>query len=171
MLPREIHLVIGPVGAGKSTFATALAQREGAVRLTLDAWMARLYGEDERPIEGRMAWYMARVERCLGQIWEIALQVAEAGTPVVLEVGLIRAADRARLYGWVDAAAVELVVHVVDAPREVRRTRVQARNRERGPTFSMEVPLEVFELASDLWEPPSTQERADRDIRDVATQA
>src|SRR3954470_7970699 len=33
-----VHVVIGPVGAGKSTFARGLAAQTGAVRLTLDAW-------------------------------------------------------------------------------------------------------------------------------------
>src|SRR5688500_7324961 len=34
VLPR-IHLIVGPVGAGKSTFATELATRHRALRLTL----------------------------------------------------------------------------------------------------------------------------------------
>jgi hypothetical protein len=59
-------------------------------------------------------------------------------------------------------------VHVLDAPRDVRRERVLRRNGERGDTFSMEVPLPFFELASDLWEPPEEAECEGRDVRFVA---
>ena len=65
------------------------------------------------------------------------------------------------------AAGFELVVHVLDAPREVRRARVEARNRERGETFSMIVPPAIFELASDMWEAPIEEERARDDIEMV----
>lgn len=159
----RLHLIIGPVGAGKSTFARALAEEHGGVCLTLDAWMAALYGEDERPA-GRIAWYQARVERCLSVIRELTSQLVAAGTPVVLEIGLIQREARERFYAWVDENAYDLAVYVVDAPREVRRARVLARNEEKGETFSMVVPPEFFEIASDLWEPPAGAEIEDRAI-------
>jgi len=45
----------------------------------------------------------------------------------------------------------------------------ERRNRERGPTFSMEVPPAIFELASDLWEPPDEEEAETVDLRRVHT--
>lgn len=164
-----IHLIVGPVGAGKSTYAALLAEKHGAVRLTLDAWMAVLFGDDPRPVEGRLDWYVERTERCIEQIWRLTQQLVSLGTTVILEIGLIRREARQRFYGKLDAAAFDHVVHVIDADREVRRQRVMHRNCERGATFSMEVPPEIFELASDMWEPPDGSERADREHRDVAT--
>jgi len=164
-----IHLIIGPVGAGKSTYATKLAAEHHAVRLTLDEWMAVLFGDDPRPSEGRLDWYVERTERCIEQIWRLTQQLVGVGTTVVLEIGLIRRDARQSFYGKVDAAALEHVVHVVDADREVRRARVEHRNRERGATFSIEVPPDFFELASDMWQPPDALERSDREHRDVAT--
>ncbi|MEQ9503358.1 MAG: ATP-binding protein [Deltaproteobacteria bacterium] len=163
-----IHLVIGPVGAGKSTYAKKIAERNHAVRLTLDAWMARLYGDDERPAD-RVGWYLERVERCLAQIQEVAAQVLAVGRPVVLEVGLVQREARERFYGWVDAHAFDLSVYVIDAPRDVRRARVLARNEEKGETFSVVVPPEFFEIASDAWQPPDDQEQADRTMAFVHT--
>lgn len=165
VLPR-LHLLIGPVGAGKSTVAARLQHRHSAVHLDLDAWMARLYGPDERP-EDRMAWYLERTDRCLDLLWELIGQLVDAGTSSVLELGLIRRKDRDAFYRRVDAAGYALAVYVVDAPREVRRTRVEQRNRERGATWSMDVPSEIFELASDLWEPPGAEERAERGILEL----
>ena len=159
-----IHLIIGPVGAGKSTFARALGARHRAVLLILDDWMARLYGDDERPAIGRIAWYLERRDRCLEQIWSVTRSLCDLGTNVVLEIGLIQRADRDAFYGRVEDAGYKLAVYVLDAPRDVRRERVLRRNVERGETFAQEVPPEFFELASDRWQPPDADEVRDRAI-------
>ncbi len=159
----KVHLLIGPVGAGKSTLGLQLSREHQAIRLTLDEWMARLFRAD-RPPTGVMDWYVERVQRCLDQIWSVTTEALEVGTDVVLEIGLIQRRDRDAFYRRVDAADVDLLVYVVDAPRDVRRQRVLQRNEEQGETFSMEVPPEIFELASNLWEPPDEVERQERTI-------
>ncbi|MDQ3263265.1 MAG: ATP-binding protein [Myxococcota bacterium] len=40
----HLHLIVGPVGAGKSTFARQLSRQQSSVRLSLDEWMAQLHG-------------------------------------------------------------------------------------------------------------------------------
>lgn len=162
----RVRRVIGPVGAGKSTWCREVAAREGAVHLNLDAWMIRLYGADPRPAEGRIAWYLERRDRCLAQILEVAAAVNEAGTDTILEIGMLQRAERKAFYAQMDAIGAELSVTVLDAPLEVRRERVLRRNTERGPTFSVEVPPEFFALASAAWEPPDADERAARGIVD-----
>lgn len=157
----RMHLLVGPVGAGKSTYGIALAKETRAVRLTLDAWMTTLFAPD-RPSEGVMPWYVERAARAVDVIWQVALDVLGTGTSVVLEIGLLARRARAAFYARADAAGIRVVLHVVDAPRDVRRARVERRNRERGDTFSMVVPPEIFELASDLWEPPDDDELASR---------
>lgn len=165
----QIHLVVGPVGAGKSTFANELCREHGAMRLTLDDWMTELFRPD-RPDVGVMEWYVERTARCIEQIWKVTQSALDAGTNVVLEIGLIQRRDRSAFFARVDSARVEMVVHVLDAPRDVRRERVERRNAERGATFSMEVPSHIFELASDLWEPPTPRECEGRDVRFVSTE-
>ncbi|MBO6937792.1 MAG: ATP-binding protein [Deltaproteobacteria bacterium] len=166
----RVHLVLGPVGAGKSTYVAKLVREHEAVPLNLDEWMAVLFRPDrpDGPSE-RMAWYGERVERCLEQIWRVTFGVLASGTDAVLEVGLIRREQRAAFFGRVDAEALDLTLHALDAPREVRRARVEQRNRERGATFAMEVPPAIFELASDLWEPLTDAETDGRDVRVVTT--
>jgi predicted kinase len=164
-MPR-IHLIIGPVGAGKSTFAIGLSKERRALRIALDEWMTVLFRPD-RPATGVMEWYLERTDRCVEQIWRVSESALAAGTDVVLEIGLIRRSDRERFYERVDAAGLDLTVYVLDAERELRRERVARRNLERGATFSMEVPPHVFELASDMWEPPEDVECDDREVRFV----
>jgi predicted kinase len=163
-----IHLVVGPVGAGKSTHARALCREHHAIRLTLDEWMTNLFRPD-RPETGVIEWYVERAQRCVDQIWRITEQLLDHGTDVVLEIGLIQRSEREQLYARIDAAQRELVIHVIDAPRELRRERVLRRNEERGETFAMEVPLPFFELASDRWQPLDERERAGRTVRFITT--
>jgi len=159
----KIHLVVGPVGAGKSTFALQLCKENNAVRLTLDEWMTELFSED-RPVNGVMDWYTERTQRCIEQIWKVAQRLIQVDTNVVLEIGLIQRHQRRAFYKRVNAENIELSIHVLDAPRELRRERVEQRNMEKGTTFSMVVPADIFELASDMWEPPTESECIDRDV-------
>ena len=82
-MPR-LHLVVGPVGAGKSTFALQISERHGAPRLTLDEWMATLFSPD-RPATGLVEWYTERAERCIDQIWKLASHFIGMGADVVLD--------------------------------------------------------------------------------------
>ena len=93
MLNRLVHLVCGSTGAGKTTYSLRLSSRLGAVRFSIDEWMEALYWMD-RPAPLDPAWSMARVERCYGQIWETARQVASRGVPCVLDLGFSRAESR-----------------------------------------------------------------------------
>lgn len=128
--------------------------------------MVRLYGADPRPADGVLAWYLERRDRCRALIWSLARAVLGCGTDVVLELGLVGAAERDDFYRQAVAEGFALRVVVIDAPRDVRRERVLARNRSGGP-FTQVVPLEFFERASDAWEPPSARERATWDLIDA----
>ncbi len=159
-----LHLLVGPVGAGKSTWGQRRALT-GALFLDLDRWMVRLFGADQRPSENVLAWYFERRERCRALMWDVACDALRAGTDVILELGLLTAAERERFYALAHDEAFELSVHVFDAPRDVRRERVQRRNDSNEP-HTQRVPLEVFERASDAWEPPSDAERANWPLLD-----
>lgn len=161
-----IHLVEGPVGAGKSTFVAELRKQYAAPGFILDAWFVRLYSPD-RPATNVMEWYIARKARCLDQIWMAAQEVLDAGHDVVLELGLVERASREHFYAKVNEAGYDLAIYLLDAPREVRRERVRKRNLERGATYAMDVPDAFFELASDHWEPIGEVEREMYDIRVV----
>lgn len=166
--PACVHLVVGPVGAGKSTFARRFAAGEGALRLTLDEWMTALFSPD-RPEVGRREWYVERRQRCLEWIWTVTKAAAETGVDVVLEPGLLRRAERETFYERVEDAGLSLKVYCLDAARDVRRARVMERNEARSETFSMVVPLEFFELASDSWEPLAADECEGREVTTLRT--
>jgi predicted kinase len=159
----KVHLVEGPVGAGKSTYASTLVLRTNGVHVALDEWFAALFSPD-RPASDVVPWYILRKERLLALIWSHSRRLLASGTDVILELGLIQRQSRVTFGRQVQDEGFELVVHVLDAPLEVRRERVRRRNTEKGSTFAMVVPDHVFEMASRLWEEPDDVERSEYDI-------
>jgi predicted kinase len=152
-----LHVIFGPCGAGKTTYAHAFARRERAVAFILDDWMARLFGPDiPEPIE--YEWMLERVARCEAQIWSAAAAVLATGTSVVLDIGLMRRADRDRVRQIAEGAELPLQWHFVDAPQAVRRARVAGRNTIKGESFAIEVTPALFDFIEGVYEPPEPAE-------------
>lgn len=164
----QVHLIEGPVGAGKTTFSTVLAQNIGGIHIALDEWFARLFSPD-RPEGDFVPWYVQRKERLLDLIWIHSQKILDSGRDVVLELGLIQQLPRMAFCRRIVEEGFSLRIQVLDAPLELRRERVRRRNEEKGPTFSMLVPAHIFEIASALWEPPDEFEREEFDIDFVST--
>jgi len=157
MAAATLNVIFGPCGAGKTTYAHAFARREKAVAFILDDWMARLFGPDmPEPIE--YDWMVERVGRCEAQIWSVAAGIMATGASVILDIGLMRKADRARVRQIAEATELPLQWHFVDAPAEVRRARVAGRNVVRGESFAIEVAPDMFDFIEGVYEPPEPAE-------------
>lgn len=152
-----LHVIFGPSGAGKTTYAHAFARREKAVAFILDDWMAKLFAPDmPEPIE--YEWMIERVQRCEAQIWSTAAGVLAAGTSVILDIGLMRKADRERVREIAAATDLPLQFHFVTASAEARRARVADRNVVRGENFAIEVTPAMFDFIEGVFEAPGPQE-------------
>lgn len=161
-----LHLVIGPVGAGKTTFARERALKVRAVFLDVDTCMVRLSGKDTRPQENVIAWYLERRDRCRALRWGLACEILSSGADVFLELGLVASHEREAFYARARDGALQLVVYLLDEPRDVRRERIVERNRSAGEHTQI-VPVPFFEIASDTWQPPTEAERKATGIIDV----
>jgi predicted kinase len=158
-MPATLHVIFGPSGAGKTSYAHAFSRRETAVAFVLDEWMAQLFAPDmPQPLE--YEWMVERVARCEAQIWSAAAGVLATGTSVIFDIGLMRRADRARVREIAEAADLPLQFHFVTAPTEVRRARVAERNVIRGENFAIEVTQDMFEFIEGVFEPPEPAELA-----------
>ncbi len=153
----KVHLIEGPVGAGKSTYSSTLALRTNGIHVPLDQWFTALFSAD-RPAADVIHWYVERKERLIALIWSHSRRILASGSDVILELGLIQRQRRLEFCRQIQDEGFELVVHVLDAPLEVRRERVRRRNMEQGSTFAMVVPDHVFDMASSLWEAPDDVE-------------
>ena len=149
----QILLIVGCTGAGKTTYARALADDIGGLCFSIDEWMMPLFGPDvPEPIQ--FAWMMERVNRCEAMIWTTAQQAIARGLPVVLDLGFTKQEHRQKFRDLAAAAGLSAAVHFVDVSRETRWQRVQHRNAEQGDTFAMHVDRAMFDFMESLWEPP-----------------
>lgn len=159
-----MHIIEGAVGAGKTTYAIQLGREVGSPPLVLDEWMVNLFQPD-RPASDLWAWYAERKARCIIQIMELARRALDHERHAIVELGLVRGEDRHRLYTDLDAEGRDYLVHVLETPRDERKRRVLQRNTEQGAPFAMHVTEEVFEIASNMWEPITSTEVLGREAR------
>jgi predicted kinase len=152
-----IHLVAGPIGAGKTTFARDLADRVEGVSLSIDEWMLALFGADvPTPLDPE--WVFTRVKRCNERIMKTALLIATRGIDVVLDLGFTLAEDRAAAADAARAAGLKVKLHWLDVPPAERWARVEARSTERGSTYSFTITRQMFDFMEARVEEPDEEE-------------
>jgi predicted kinase len=154
-----IHLICGSTGAGKTTYALRLSDDLKGIRFSIDEWMATLFWMDT-PQPLNPAWSIERVDRCLTQIWAVALQIAARNVPCVLDLGFGQTQSRAKFADLAKAAGLSVQLHFIDVPAEERWRRVETRNARKGETYQLafDVTREMFDFVEELWEPPSHAE-------------
>ena len=123
--------------------------------------MTNLFQAD-RPETGLWTWYAERKARCFSQIMSLARNTLDLGNDAIVELGLIKVEDRLDFYASLESDKRDFLVHVLQTPRAERKRRVFQRNLDQGETFAMHVTEEVFEMASDMWEPICEAEREGR---------
>jgi predicted kinase len=142
-------LICGLPGAGKTTLAVQLAAERGALRLCPDEWMLAL---------GIDLWDQSARDRIEALQWQLAQELLEIGTSVVIEWGVWSRAERdvvrerARRLG----ATVEL--RVVDAPLDVLWARLSARQQDGWP--ARPISRDELEAWAELIELPDAAELA-----------
>jgi len=152
-----VHLVCGSTGAGKTTYATALAKMTGGVRLSIDEWLLNLFMAD-RPQTSSLDWALARIERCETQMWALADQLIARDIDVVFDLGLSRRESRDRIRTLTAQTRAESKLHYLDVGVETRRARVLERLKQRAAAGSFEINGAMFDMMERFFEPPSDDE-------------
>ena len=70
------------MGFGKTTVAKKLEQKYGAVRLTHDEFMVKLYGRNMPYAE-----FHSNYDKVDEVLWELAAKIIKAGTDVIMDYG------------------------------------------------------------------------------------
>ncbi|WP_440974668.1 AAA family ATPase [Pseudomonas koreensis] len=119
-----LHLMCGKIASGKSTLAKSLAEQHGALVLSEDQWLSRLYPEQINSV----ADYLRCARQIRGVLGPLVVDVLAAGVNVVLDFPANTVADRQWLRGLADSARVRHRLHYLDVDDDTCRARLQARN-------------------------------------------
>jgi predicted kinase len=155
----KFHIICGSTGAGKSTFAKRLADEIGGIHFAIDEWMVALFWKDS-PDPIAFEWAMERVNRCEVQIASMAIACVKRGVPAILDLGFTKVVHRQKFWDIALGAGIEVALHYLNVPADVRWSRVQGRNANKGDTFSLEVDRGMFDFVEGMWEAPDEGELA-----------
>ena len=119
----KVILTCGKLGCGKTTYAKRLCAERGAVLLSADELMLALFGQDagekhDEYLEKVKAWLLGK-----------SLEVVSLGLDAVLDWGLWTKAERTAVKAFYEDRAVPCEIHYVEIGEEVRRQRIDERNR------------------------------------------
>jgi len=153
----RLILVCGPTGAGKTTYSLSLSKEAGAIRFSIDPWMQILFSKDMVSLD--YSWMIERVNRCYEQIWEVSEQILALNGNVILDLGFTTKAQRDKFANRARLLNVNTEIHYMDAPKYIRKKRVEKRNIEKDPTvYSFEVTDMIFNFMESKFEPPNQEE-------------
>ena len=140
-----IHLIHGFLGFGKTTIARQLAAELPAVLLTNDEFMVKLYGRN--PPAEQFGDYFSRVDAI---IWDLAEQIINAGTDVILDNGFWAKESRAAAYVRAKKITDNVIFHSIQCDMETARQSVLERNTN--PDL-MYIDENTFDLFLPQWQP------------------
>ena len=148
-----LHFFCGKAGAGKTTVATGLAHEHGAILISEDIWMMRLFGDQMKTFDDYIH-FSPKLKTVVGPL---ATQLLKAGNHVVLDFQANTKAGRSFFRSIFEQADAAHVLHFVQTSDRVCLERIAKRNIER-PEGSHHLTEEVFALVSSYFEEPEAAE-------------
>lgn len=152
-IPATLHFFCGKAGAGKSTRAKAHAESTGAILISEDIWLMRLYGDVMKDFED----YKRLSVRLKTVVGPLVIDLLRAGNDVVLDFPANTRATRAWFRNVFEAARAAHILHYLDTTDADCLTRIAQRNAER-PEGSHHLTPEQFAAISSYFEAPSADE-------------
>jgi predicted kinase len=150
-----LHFIYGWPGAGKTTLARQLGERERAVVLCEDEWLATLATERI----ASLSQYVEASVRVRRLIAPLARRLLELGVSVVLDFAGNTPSHRAWAKGIADAAGATHLLHVLDVPADECKRRLHARNAARpAGLYFGDVSDELFDAVVQHIVPPRDDE-------------
>lgn len=152
MSQATLHMLCGKTAAGKSTLTAELGRAPSTVVLSEDFWLARLFGPEMKDVSD----YVRCARRLRDAVGPHVQALLQLGVSVVLDFPANTLASRAWMRSLFEAAQADHRLHVLDAPDEVCKARLRARNAAGTHDFA---PSDAeFDLITSYFVPPSDAE-------------
>ena len=152
-----LYLITGNTGAGKTTYATKLKDKVQGVIFSIDHWNKILFLDDKNEEDG-IAWFLERIHRSDTMIQSLCLQLHAVGIDAILDLGFAKKDRRELFYAFAKAHNIPFQLHFLDIPKDIRKTRVNQRNVEKGATYQFKVSATDFEFMETWFERPALEE-------------
>lgn len=127
-----LHLLCGKVASGKSTLASELAKRDGAVLISEDEWLSALFGDQMNSLQDYVNCAL-KLRDVMGQH---VTSLLNADVSVVLDFPANTIENRAWMRSLLEDTAATHHLHFLDLPDEVCLRRLHTRNREGAHAFA-----------------------------------
>jgi len=120
-----LHLMVGLPCSGKTTLAHKLEHDLPALRLNLDEWHIRLFGQDAEEPEHDVRHSLIETN-----LWNIARRVLALGMDVILDYGLWAREEREDYRLRAKQLGASSEVHYLDVPEDELMRRLAIRNSQ-----------------------------------------
>jgi predicted kinase len=147
-----LHMICGKAAAGKSTLAARLATAPGAILISEDAWLSRLYPDEQKTI----ADYIRNSRRLRGAIEGHIVALLRAGLSVIRDFPANTPATRRWMRSLFEGAGVAHRLHFLDVSDGECKARLHVRN-ETG-THAFTVSDAEFDEITSYFVPPAADE-------------
>ncbi|WP_435930317.1 AAA family ATPase [Dryocola sp. BD613] len=121
-----LQLLCGKAGAGKSTLAAELAQREGRLLISEDRWLSALYQDEQKTL----ADYVRNAARLKTAVGPHIVELLRQGMSVTLDFPGNTPAVRGWAKSLAEQARVEAELHWLDAADSLCLQRINFRNQQ-----------------------------------------
>ncbi|SPJ31232.1 AAA family ATPase [Falsiruegeria mediterranea] len=148
-----LHMICGKIASGKSTLAQQIVVECGALRISEDEWLAKLFGDQMSSI----ADFARCSEKLRDAMGPHVLDLLGAGVSVVLDFQANTVSSRQWLRSLIDCSGVDHVLHVLDVPDAVCKARLDRRNASGSHEFI--VSESQFDQIAAYFVPPAEDER------------
>ncbi len=145
-----MYLICGLPGSGKTTFASKLDVKLGAVRFSLDEWLTSLYGQENSQQNNKEL-----EDRCKLLICKMARRMLRRGISVSLDFGFPTKAERDNYRQFAEKLGAQCQLCYLTANEAVLRQRVLAASQKSAPQATV---ITNFENALSGFEIPHGQD-------------
>src|SRR4030042_6321825 len=146
------YIICGFIGAGKTTFARKLEKETGAIRVTKDEWIIKIFG-NKITLDNNFEVYDKNITKLAT---DIAFKILRAGKNVIIDEGFWVKSQRDDIKKKILNVGAKPIFYYVECPVKKMRERVVSRSKN-PPVDSFEINEEMFDKYLKYWEPPKKE--------------